>query len=106
MASFATNAVLRSFGNCEESDYLMKTGKYALIVVRAKEINTDPRGRCYNGCHYSSEWVKEKPEVYTVSDDKEQLDKDCEFWNKLNAYRHYEYSVVEYSSLNPEEVVM
>lgn len=23
----------------------------------AREVNTDPQRRCYNGCHFSSEWV-------------------------------------------------
>ena len=31
--------------------------KYRIYGKNQIEINTDPQRRCYNGCHFSSEWV-------------------------------------------------
>ena len=47
-------------------------------------VNTDPQRRCYDGCHYSSEWK------WTAWSDLEEGIKDeraearLEFWRDLN----------------------
>jgi len=69
--------------------------KYLLMVQRAVEVNTDPQLRCYNGCHFSSEFVKQSWEVLYSSDNKEELEIDAKSWQKLNEHRHYEYKVEE-----------
>lgn len=37
--------------------------RYALHIRRGKRVNTDPQGRCYNGCYYSSQidWSEWEP---------------------------------------------
>lgn len=72
--------------------------KYLLMVQRTVEVNTDPQRRCYNGCHFSSEFVKQGWEVLDSSDNKEELERDAKSWQELNRHRRYEYKVEE----NPE----
>lgn len=56
-----------------------------LRVRRHIEVNTDPQRRCYNGCHFSSEWKWTPWEVlgrYTVDMVEEKL----RYWRELNDY--------------------
>lgn len=49
------------------------------------EVNTDPQRRCYNGCHFSSEfrWTSWES-LETVPE--ERAEKRLTFWRELNDY--------------------
>ena len=49
-------------------------------------VNTDPQRRCYNGCHFSSEFVWNGWKVlqYDVQEDK--IEERLAFWRELNDY--------------------
>ena len=46
------------------------------------EVNTDPQRRCYDGYHYSSEWMWTRWSDLEVNVSPERV----EFWRSLNAY--------------------
>jgi hypothetical protein len=46
------------------------------------EVNTDPQRRCYNGCHYSSEFVWTSWKLL----DHDGTEKRLLFWQGLNDY--------------------
>jgi hypothetical protein len=58
------------------------------MIIRIRkliEVNTDPQRRCYNGCHFSSEWqwtTWEDLETTTPEKSESRLT----FWRELNAY--------------------
>ena len=49
-------------------------------------INTDPQRRCYNGCHFSSEFVWTPWEVLESEIAEERLSRKIEFWEEINEY--------------------
>lgn len=49
-------------------------------------VNTDSQRRCYNGCHFSSEWQWTEWAVLEYDIAKKGLEKRLEFWHKLNEY--------------------
>jgi len=50
------------------------------------EVNTDPRRRCYNGCHAKSEIVTTPWELLVTNVSDEQIEKKLLFWRELNDY--------------------
>lgn len=50
------------------------------------EVNTDPQGRCYNGCHFSSELVGTPWEVLEHEVTEDKIERRLEFWRDLSAY--------------------
>ena len=57
------------------------------ILTRKREtVNTDPQGRCYNGCLISSELRWTAWEVLTVPMDEELIPQKLKFWTELNDY--------------------
>ena len=50
------------------------------------EVNTDPKRRCYNGCHAKSEIVTTPWELLVPNVSDEQIEKKLLFWRWLNAY--------------------
>lgn len=68
------------------------------------EVNTDPQRRCYDGCHFSSEfqWTSWADLESGIADDR--VEDRLEFWNDLNKYAisqrgdkdRSEYRIVDY----------
>ena len=57
-----------------------------IIQTRKKiEVNTDPQRRCYNGCHFSSEFVWQ-PWENLVHCTQEKVEGSLKFWTELNDY--------------------
>lgn len=55
------------------------------IEMRKRQlINTDPQGRCYNGCHYKSELVWTQWEILESGIDGGP--RRLKFWRELNDY--------------------
>jgi hypothetical protein len=50
------------------------------------EVNTDPQRRCYDGCHYSSEWRWTEWELLEIDIPEENIDRRLQFWRELNDY--------------------
>lgn len=68
--------------------------KYRIFGKKQVEINTDPQRRCYNGCHFSSEWIWSNWfHLGTVFSEDEAKDSLVN-WKKCNPKRH-EYCYVE-----------
>ena len=51
-----------------------------------REVNTDPQRRCYNGCHFSSEfrWTEWEWLEWDVPEDR--VEARLTFWRDLNAF--------------------
>lgn len=64
----------------------------ARIIQHRKliEINTDPQRRCYNGCHFSSEWVWTKWSDLEMVRPETNEEERLEFWRGLSAYAEKE----------------
>lgn len=62
--------------------------KYRIYGRRQLEWNTDPRRRCYNGCHFSSEWVWTEwyhlGTVFSIEDAEKSID----IYKRVNPHRH------------------
>lgn len=52
---------------------------------RLAEVNTDHQRRCYNGCHFSSEFVHTQWELLETTT-TEKTEKRLKFWKELNDY--------------------
>lgn len=69
------------------------TSRYAICGCKPIEINTDPQNRCYDGCHFSSEWVW-TDWVYLGStlsrEEAESSVASCKRLNPKNEYRYLE----------------
>lgn len=50
------------------------------------EVNTDPLRRCYDGCHFNSEFVWTAWSVLEEGIAPERCEARLEFWRSLNAY--------------------
>jgi hypothetical protein len=56
-----------------------------LLTRERRLVNTDPQRRCYNGCHFSSEWQWTPWEIlerFPI----EQTEAKLKFWTELNDY--------------------
>jgi hypothetical protein len=49
-------------------------------------VNTDPQRRCYNGCHYSSEWRWTFWEELNLNTSADTVEDKLKFWRELNDY--------------------
>lgn len=49
-------------------------------------VNTDPQRRCYNGCHFSSEWVWTSWDFLQVDIPEEKVEERLAWWRDLNDY--------------------
>lgn len=70
--------------------------KYRIYGRRLTEVNTDPQRRCYNGCHFSSEWIwSDWYHLGTVKTEQEAIE-SVALWKEVNPRRHdYKYIAVE-----------
>lgn len=71
--------------------------KFNIMSREMHEYNTDPERRCYNGCHFKSEWVwSDWATLYTVSSE-EEAQESVERWRYLakSSGRKLEYKSVE-----------
>jgi len=59
---------------------------YTLQCSQKMLVNTDPQRRCYNGAHYSSEWIDLPWEDLDSSDTLAGIEKRLKFWIELNDY--------------------
>lgn len=50
------------------------------------EVNTDPQRRCYNGCHYKSEFMWTAWSVLEEGILESKAEERIKFWEELNAY--------------------
>jgi hypothetical protein len=59
--------------------------RYTLSSRRKVMVNTDPQRRCYNGCHYSSEyhWMPWETLEHPTAD---RVEARLKFWRELNDY--------------------
>lgn len=48
-------------------------------------VNTDPQRRCYNGCHFSSEW-QWTPWEHLETSSEDKIEARLQFWIELNDY--------------------
>lgn len=65
------------------------TGRSILRMRRWIEYNTDPQRRCYDGCHFSSEWrwtAWATLERFDAGTDQAKIDARLVFWRELNEY--------------------
>jgi hypothetical protein len=51
-----------------------------------QEVNTDPQRRCYNGCHFSSEWRWTSWGVLEYGIPEDRIEKRLTFWRELTDY--------------------
>ena len=49
-------------------------------------VNTDPQRRCYNGCHYSSEYQWGPWESFDSDIPEDRIKRSLRFWRELNDY--------------------
>lgn len=61
------------------------------MIIQQKRrvlVNTDPQRRCYDGCHYESEyqWTDWETLEYLSYQSRESGEKRLEFWQGLNDY--------------------
>lgn len=70
---------------------------YRIYSRKQVEVNTDPQRRCYNGCHFSSEWVWTKWVYMGAVFSEEEAISSVQSWQNLNPKRH-EY---KYEKANP-----
>ena len=62
------------------------SGEHMIIQTRQRvEVNTDPQRRCYNGCHYKSEFIW-TPWEHLADVTPEKVDYALAWWRDLNAY--------------------
>lgn len=59
---------------------------YTIRYRNQIEVNTDPQRRCYNGCHFSSEFQWTAWGDLEVRVKAEKLEKRMTFWRELNDY--------------------
>lgn len=59
---------------------------YTIRRRRLVEVNTDPQRRCYNGCHFSSEFVWTPWETFYYNIPQEDIEDKLKFWIDLNNY--------------------
>lgn len=60
--------------------------KYTLFTRHLIEVNTDPQRRCYNGCHFSSEFRWTAWESLDSGVPEEKRESRLKFWTELNDY--------------------
>ena len=53
---------------------------------KCTEVNTDPQRRCYNGCHFSSEFQWGAWDWLETRVKPNDVDERLEFWRGLNKY--------------------
>lgn len=60
----------------------------AFMIERRHRIvvNTDPQGRCYNGCHASSETRWADWELIDFGIQEDRVERRLAFWRELNDY--------------------
>ena len=51
-----------------------------------REVNTDPQRRCYNGCHFSSEFLWTEWDWLEWDVPEDRVEARLTFWRDLNAY--------------------
>lgn len=59
---------------------------FKVITRRRIEVNTDPQRRCYNGCHFSSEFRWTEWETLDSGLTEEKARDKLTFWRELNDY--------------------
>lgn len=62
----------------------MKT--FTIEYRRMLLVNTDPQRRCYDGCHFSSEWIWSAWTVLETGLRAERIESRLTFWRELNYY--------------------
>lgn len=50
------------------------------------EVNTDPQRRCYDGCHFSSEWRWTAWDWINLNVPEDQVEDKLKFWRDLSDY--------------------
>lgn len=60
--------------------------KFDIEVRNRMLVNTDPQRRCYNGCHYKSDYMWTEWEVLESNIQPEKAEKRLLFWKGLNDY--------------------
>lgn len=71
-------------------------GPYLVQSREQHEHNTDPQRRCYNGCHFRSEWRWTEWRTLSVRPTLEEAEVSAEMWRQLakSSGRRLEYRVV------------
>lgn len=59
---------------------------FVIEFRRQIEINTDPQRRCYNGGHFSSEWIWSSWEILDDEVPEDKVEHKLAFWRELNDY--------------------
>lgn len=60
-----------------------------LFAIRMRQrilVNTDPQGRCYNNCHYSSEHQWTAWTALGINLPADKAERRLAYWRDLNAY--------------------
>jgi len=59
---------------------------YAVMRRDHIEYNNDPQRRCYDGCHFSTDWYWTPWVVFDRQDTLEGANRKLKFWTELNDY--------------------
>lgn len=59
---------------------------YNIEFTSKIEVNTDPRRRCYNGCHAKTELVDLPWSLLELEIPAERVEDRIKFWRELNDY--------------------
>lgn len=70
----------------EEYSFNREPSTFTIEVRRKVTVNTDPQGRCYNGCHFSSELRWSDWDFIEVGVCSDRVDRRLEFYRELNDY--------------------
>lgn len=60
--------------------------EYVILTRMKNLVNTDPQRRCYDGCHFSSEYQWGEWEDLEYFKVKEKAEKRMVWWKELNDY--------------------
>lgn len=65
--------------------------KFTIEGRRQVEVNTDPQRRCYNGCHFSSEWIWTDWYELGYVATQEEAEKAIANWKCINPKNEYRF---------------
>jgi hypothetical protein len=66
----------------------MTKPRYRIYGRKQVEVNTDPQRRCYNGCHFSSEWIWTDWYNLGSTNTQEEAEDSVASWKRTNPKRH------------------
>lgn len=70
--------------------------RYLIYGRKQIEVNTDPQRRCYDGCHFSSEWQWTEWAHLGTVDTEQEATESVALWEAINPKRHeYKFELLE-----------